>query len=366
MTTIEKLDPKEFEQVIYCRDSEAGLNAIIAIHDTTLGPGVGGIRMYPYPSEEMALNDVLRLAKGMTYKAAISGLAFGGAKSVIIGDPEKNKTEKLLKRFADFVNDLKGQYICAKDVGIHAADLRMLHSKTKYILGVGGAKNSSGDPSPATAFGVLQGIRAIAQKVLGRASLDGLSFAIQGVGAVGHYIAQDLQSEGARLSICDVDQRALECCLEKFNAHVVHPDKIYDVKCDFFVPCAMGAVLNSETIPRLKCRVVAGSANNQLATFNDGLALARRGIFYAPDYVINAGGLINIAEELGGYHREKAFDHVAKIYHAMINIIKRSEEEKEPPFMMADRIAREIVANKKKRINPELKRKSSGKQFLHI
>jgi len=350
MITIQKMNPKEFEHIVHCRDESVGLNAIIAIHDTTLGPGTGGTRMFPYKSEEEALNDALRLSKGMSYKAAISRLPFGGAKSVIIGDPDKDKTEALLLRFADFVNELKGQYVCAKDVGINSADLKVIASKTPHILGVEGTKNSSGDPSPATAFGILQAIRAISKEVLGRKSLDGLSFAIQGIGSVGYYLAQDLQAEGARLTIGDVDQRAIDRCLEKFNVDVVDANKIYDVKCDFFVPCAMGAVLNEETIPRLKCKVVAGAANNQLASVEHGYALSRRGIFYAPDYVINAGGLINIAEELGGYNREKAFDHIAKIYQTVIEIIRRSKEEKEEPFIMANHIAEELILTKKKRL----------------
>jgi leucine dehydrogenase len=358
MATIQTLNPTDFEQVIYCKDESVGLDAIIALHDTTLGPGTGGTRMYPYKTREQALQDVLRLSKGMTYKAAISHLNFGGAKSVIIGNPKEDKTEALLLRFADFVNDLKGKYICAKDVGINSADLRIIAKRTKHILGVEGREHSSGDPSPATAFGVLQAIRAIAKDIFKRSSLDGLRFAIQGVGSVGCYIAQDLQAEGGRLTVCDTDKRAVERCLALFNAEVVDPDKIYDIDCDIFIPCAMGAVLNSDTLKRLKCKVVAGAANNQLAAVKDGYELYKKGIFYAPDYVINAGGLINIAYEVTGYDRDKAFDHIVRIYQTTLDIIARSIEDKEPPFIVADRIAEEMIEQKKKRINRSMSPKT--------
>lgn len=349
MYTIQKLNQNDFEEIVYCRDEKVGLNAIIAIHDTTLGPGVGGTRFYPYQKEEDALSDVLRLSFGMTYKAAISRLPFGGGKSVIIGDPEKTKTEALLLRFGEYVDSLNGRYICAKDVGIHGADLRIIARKTKHILGVEGLKNSSGDPSVATAFGVVQAIRAIAKELLGRNSLEGLKFAVQGLGSVGHGIVEEIYREGAEITVTDVDREAIERTLEKCNVEVLNPEKIYDVKCDFFVPCAMGAVLNSDTIPRLRCKIVAGAANNQLANVEDGYALAKKGIFYAPDYVINAGGLINIAEELHGYNRDRAFEHVAQIYQTMVQIIHRSQKEDEPPFVIADRIAGEILAEAKKK-----------------
>lgn len=354
MVPIEEMSRSEFEDIIYCRDKKVGLNAIIAIHDTTLGPATGGTRMYPYENEKDALTDVMRLAKGMTYKAAISHLPFGGGKSVIIGDPGKEKTPALLKRFGEFVENLDGRYICAKDVGINSADLRTISTRTKHILGVEGTKNSSGDPSPATAFGLLYGIRAIAKEILGKISLEGLRFAIQGVGSVGYYIAKELYQERASLVICDIDQRAIDRCLKELKAEVVTPEKIYDVTCDFFSPCALGAILNPETIPRLKCKIVAGAANNQLASPEDGQRLAEKRIFYAPDYVINAGGLINIAEEQVGYDKKRAFDHVARIYQTMIKIIHRSQKSNIPPFIMADRIAEEIVIRKKKKKNLNL------------
>ncbi|MEK7790913.1 MAG: Glu/Leu/Phe/Val dehydrogenase dimerization domain-containing protein [Deltaproteobacteria bacterium] len=352
MYTIQTLNKNEFEEIVYCRDEKVGLNAIIAIHDTTLGPGTGGARMYFYQREEEALNDVLRLSFGMTYKAAISHLPFGGGKSVIIGDPERIKTEALLLRFGEYVESLKGRYICAKDVGINGADLRIIARKTNHILGVEGLKNSSGDPSPATAYGVVQAIRAISKEYLNRNSLEGLKFAVQGLGSVGHGIVEELYNEGAELTVCDVDREAIGETLKKCNVEGVDPQKIYDVKCDFFVPCAMGAVLNSDTIPRLQCKVVAGAANNQLANVRDGYDLAKRGIFYAPDYVINAGGLINIAEELPGYNRDRAFEHVAKIYQTMVEIIHRSRKEDEPPFVIADRIAQEILTEAKRSHKP--------------
>lgn len=349
MYTVQTINKNEFEEIIYCRDEKVGLNAIIAIHDTTLGPGTGGTRFYPYQKEEEALSDVLRLSFGMTYKAAISRLPFGGGKSVIIGDPEKIKTEALLLRFGEYVESLNGRYICAKDVGINAADLRIIAKKTKHILGVEGMKHSSGDPSPATAFGIVQAIRAIAKELLGRETLDGLKFAVQGLGSVGHGIVEEIYKEGAEVTVTDIDREAIERTLEKCNVEVLNPEKIYDVKCDFFVPCAMGAVLNADTIPRLRCKIVAGAANNQLANAEDGYDLAKKEIFYAPDYVINAGGLINIAEELHGYRHDRAFEHVARIYQTMVQIIQRSKREQIPPFVIADRMAQEILAEAKKR-----------------
>ncbi|MBI3016482.1 MAG: Glu/Leu/Phe/Val dehydrogenase [Deltaproteobacteria bacterium] len=348
MSSLEKLNQKDFEEVVFCNDESVDLKAIISVHNTVLGPGTGGVRFYDYQTEEDALNDVLRLSRGMTYKSAISRLPFGGGKSVIIGDPAKIKTEELLERFGDFVNTLKGRYICAKDVGVDSKDLRVVSRKTKHILGVEGTKNSSGNPSPATAFGVLQAIRALAKELLGRSHLDGLSFAIQGVGSVGYDLAQSLHAEGAKLTICDVSRDALNRCLDKMSPKVVSPEAIYDVKCDFFSPCAMGVVINSQTLPRLKCKIIAGAANNQLATAQDGYEIENKGIFYAPDYVINAGGIINIAEELLGYDKKRAYDHVAHIYQTMIEIIHRSKKEKKPPFVIADILAEEIIEKGRK------------------
>src|SRR3989338_1110210 len=349
MITIEKLNKDDFEQVVFCNDKTVGLKAIIAIHDTTLGPGTGGCRFYPYKTEEEALTDVLRLAKGMTYKSAISRIPFGGGKAVIIGDPHQLKNERLLERFGEFVNYVGGRYITAKDVGVDGHDLQVISRKTKHILGIEGAKNSSGDPSPATAFGIFHGIRAIAKEIFKKESLKGLHFAIQGVGYVGYHLALDLHKEGATITICDVDKEALHRCQEKLPVTVVDPSKIYDVPCDFFVPCAMGAILNRETIPRLKCRVVAGAANNQLATLQDGYDLISKNIFYAPDYALNAGGIINIAEELQGYDQKRAYDRISHIYETMIEIIRRSEKEKKPTFLIANQMAEEIIESAKKR-----------------
>ena len=348
MEDIEKLSKDDFEEVEFCNDKSVGLKAIIAIHNTVLGPGVGGVRFYPYQKEEEALNDVLRLSRGMTYKSAVSHLPFGGGKSVIIGDPNKIKTEELLERFGEFVNNLGGRYVCAKDVGVTSQDLKIISRKTKHILGIEGVKNSSGNPSPATAFGVLQAIRALAKELLGRSHLDGLSFAIQGMGSVGYDLAQSLHAEGAKLTICDISKEALDRCLEKFSPKVVSPKDIYDVKCDFFSPCAMGAVISSQTLPRLKCKIVAGAANNQLATPQDGYEIEKRNIFYAPDYVINAGGIINIAEELLGYDKKRAYDRIARIYQTMIEIIHRSAKEKKPPFIIADLLAEEMIEKARK------------------
>ncbi|MBI4041643.1 MAG: Glu/Leu/Phe/Val dehydrogenase [Deltaproteobacteria bacterium] len=350
MVEIETINRDQFEQIVYCSDPAVGLKSIIAIHDTTLGPATGGCRFFPYPSEEDALKDVLRLAKGMTYKSALSDVAFGGGKAVIIGDPQKIKTKALLQRFAQFVNTLNGHYITAKDVGISGEDLRVMSEVTQHILGIEGKADSSGDPSIATAFGMMRSFDALAKEILGKSSLKSLTFAIQGVGSVGHYLAENLGELGANVIITDIDQNNIRAVQHKIsNIQVVNPNDIYGIQCDFFVPCALGGILNQETIPRLKCGIVAGSANNQLATLQDGFRLSERSIFYAPDYVVNAGGIINIAEERLGYDRKRAFEHVGRIYNTVVEIIRRAKNAHKAPFLIADQMAEEILEQAKKK-----------------
>ncbi|OGQ16623.1 MAG: hypothetical protein A3B70_07740 [Deltaproteobacteria bacterium RIFCSPHIGHO2_02_FULL_40_11] len=351
MVDVEKLNPNDFEQVVYCNDPKVGLKSIIALHDTTLGPGTGGCRFYPYETEEEALTDVLRLSKGMTYKSAISRLKFGGGKAVIIGDPKKIKTPELLKRFAEFVNSLHGQYITAKDVGVNGADLRVMSEVTPHILGIEGKKGSSGDPSIATAYGIYRGIQAICQEIFQKDSLRGMTFAVQGAGSVAYYLLKHFDQEGVNIVLCDVNPSSIQKCQTVApNLKIVDPNEIYDVECDIFSPCAMGGILNQETLSRLKCKVVAGAANNQLATLKDGYDLHEKGIFYAPDYVINAGGIINIAYEQNGYDQKGAFEHVEGIYDTMVQIIRRSKSENIPPFLIADLIAEEILKEAKKKV----------------
>ncbi len=332
-----------YEQVVFCYNESAGLKAIIAIHDTTLGPALGGLRMWPYATEDEAIVDVLRLARGMTYKAAAAGLNLGGGKSVIIGDPRKDKSEALFRALGRFIQSLGGRYITAEDVGTTVEDMDYIHMETDFVTGVSAAFGSSGDPSPATAFGVWQGMKAAAKAALGTEKLSGLKVALQGVGHVGYYLARHLHDEGARLTVCDINDESTTRARVELGAGVVDADAIYDVDCDIFSPCALGAVINPTTVPRLKCKVVAGCANNQLLSPADGNALEERDILYAPDYVINAGGLINVADELEGYNRDRAYKKVAGIYGNIERVINRAKSEGIPTYRAADRLAEERI-----------------------
>ncbi|MGZ3696964.1 MAG: Leu/Phe/Val dehydrogenase [Bdellovibrionota bacterium] len=341
----EKIQADQYEQLVYCNDPRVGLKAIISMHSTVLGPAVGGCRMWNYRNEDEALNDVLRLSKGMTYKAAISGLNWGGGKAVIMGDAKTQKTPEMLARFGEMVDRLGGNYVTAKDVGIGADDLRVVKSKTSHVLGIEGEQGSSGDPSPATAWGVYHGMRACAKHTLGASSLKGVKIAMQGLGSVSYYLLEHLMADGAEVIACDIDQEVIDRATKKYGVETVAPEAIYDVPCDIFAPSALGAVIHGGTLARLKTKIIAGAANNQLATPADGFEVQRRGIAYAPDYAINAGGLINIYYERspGGYSRTKAFDHVAKIGPTITEILERAKVENLPTHVIADRIAEERV-----------------------
>lgn len=349
MRLFERFAGQGYEQVVFCHDESVGLKAIISIHDSTLGPGTGGCRMYPYASEDDAIEDVLRLSRGMTYKAAITGLKMGGAKAVIIGDPKKDKTPELLKRFGQFVESLNGRYITAKDVGIGGEDLKIIHQHTKHVLGIEGMPGSSGDPSVYTGWGVYNGIKAAAKHVYGSESLKGKRIAVQGLGKVSHYLISHLVKDGAQVVGADIDKAAAESAKAEFGIELGNPETILFEQCDILSPNALGGVINAKTIGALKCRIVAGGANNQLATEEDGYALMKRGIVYAPDYAINAGGLTNIYHEWGGYNAQRAWDHVAQIKETILNILDRSKLEATPPHIIADRIAEERVKNAKSR-----------------
>lgn len=343
----ERIQSEGFEQIVYCNDPSVGLKAIVSIHSTVLGAGTGGCRMWNYASEGDALTDVLRLSKGMTYKASIAGLDWGGGKSVIWADPKTQKTEALLERFGEFVERLGGHYITAKDVGIGAEDLRIIKRKTKHILGIDGEPNTSGDPSPATAWGIYHGMIACSKFAFKTPSLKGLKIALQGLGSVSYYLLEHLVKEGAEVIGCDVDAAAVDRAAKKYGIEIVSPESIYDVTCDIFSPSALGATINHKTLPRIQAKVIAGAANNQLATPEDGYEVLKRGMVYAPDYAINAGGLINIYYEdpiRGGYTKAKAFEHVSRIQKIISDILDRADAENVPTHLVADRIAEERVA----------------------
>ena len=345
-TVFEQISPDGFEQVVFCSDPKVGLKAIISMHSTVLGPATGGCRMWAYANEQEALTDVLRLSRGMTYKNSLAGLDWGGGKAVIIGDAKTQKNPAMLKRYGEFVEKLNGNYITAKDVGIGSEDLALVKSKTRHVLGIEGEANSSGDPSPATAWGVYHGMKASAQHAFKSSSLKGVRVALQGLGSVSYYLLEHLAAEGAQVVGCDIDAAVIDRAVKKYGIEIVQPEAIYDVSCDIFSPSALGAAINAQTLPRIKAKVIAGAANNQLATTEQGYEIMRRGMFYAPDYAINAGGVINIYHEghaQGGYNRERAFEHVAKIGPTIAKILERADAEKLPSHVVADRMAEERI-----------------------
>jgi len=300
------------EQVTFFQDEKTGLKAIVAIHSTALGPALGGCRVWPYENEAAALNDVLRLSRAMTYKNAAMGLALGGGKSVIIADSSVDKTPALFEAFGRAVERLGGRYITAQDVGTAPADMVAIRSQTQWVAGL---PDTSGDPSPATAFGVYSGLKAALRHAFGSDDLQGRKVAVQGLGAVGMSLAERLYADGAQLIVADIAQKRIDQAVNELGARAVTSDEIVGVECDVFAPCALGAVINDDTVGRLNARVVAGSANNQLAEPRHADALRARGIVYAPDFIINGGGVINVADELqpGGYNRERAYAMVGEI-----------------------------------------------------
>lgn len=344
MNIFESLEESDYEQVIYCSDKKSGLKAIIVIHDTTLGPALGGTRMWPYQTEEEALEDVLRLAKGMTYKNAAAGLNLGGGKAVIIGDPNVDKNEAMFRMFGQYVDSLGGRYITAEDVGTTEQDMDFINMETKYVAGTSGGK-SAGDPSPVTAYGIYQGVKATAEYTFKENSLKDKVIAVQGVGQVAYSLCKHLKEEGAELIVTDINQEAVNRAVVDFGATAVEPDEIYSVECDIFVPCALGAVINDDTLKQFKAKAIAGSANNQLKENKHGDKLHEMGIVYAPDFVINAGGVINVADEMVGYNQERAMKKVENIYDNLKRVFEISKEENIPTYMAADRMAEERIEN---------------------
>jgi leucine dehydrogenase len=333
----------EYEEVIFFHDPPSGLRAIVAIHSTTLGPALGGTRFYPFASDMDALHDVLRLARGMTYKAAAAGLDLGGGKAVVIGDPKRTKTEELLRAYGRFLDTLGGRYITAEDIGTSREDMDMIRRETRYVTGVATELGGSGDPSPVTAYGVYLGLRAAAEEAWQEHGLAGRTVAVQGVGKVGYHLVKLLVEEGARVIVADVDVDAVAHVVSDFGVDTAEPEKIHAVECDIFAPCAMGAVIRDDTIPDLKCEVVGGSANNQLERAEHGEALAAAGILYAPDYVINAGGLINVADELHGYDPDRAKARVEGVYRTLREIFQIARERHITTAAAADHFAMERI-----------------------
>ena len=333
------------EVVAYHHDPKSGLRAIIAVHNTRLGKALGGCRMWPYASEEEALTDVLRLSRGMTYKAALAGLPQGGGKSVIIGDPRRDKTPAMMRAMGRHVNLLGGRYVVAEDSGTSVADIRLMAQETPYVGGLADEKSAAagrtGDPSPATAYGTFVGIRSAVRAKLGRDDVKGLRVAIQGVGNVGYRLAKHLHEAGAKLWVTDLHAPAVERCVEEFCATAVAMDAIFDVDSDVFAPCALGAILDDRSIPRLRASIVAGAANNQLAEKRHDRILMERGVLYAPDYVINAGGIIDIYYEGPGYDEAKVKAHLDRIGTTLDALFARSAQEKRPTGEIADRMAEE-------------------------
>ncbi len=324
---LEEIPVSGYEKVIHVTNARVGLNAIICMHNTVLGPTLGGIRIHPYPTFAAALNDAMRLSAGMTYKSALSESGWGGGKSVIIADPKTQKTEELLMAFGQAVHRLGGQYICAEDVGCGPADVEVISRVTPYVVGLMHEK-SSGNPSPFTAWGTFRGIQSVLKKVYGSDCVEGKVVAIQGLGSVGASLAEYLFWAGAKLIVADIDSDKAFRIAKQFNAQVVSAEEILKVRCDVLSPCAMGGILNEKTIPYLQCGAIAGAANNQLLRTEDADAIMARGILYAPDFVVNAGGLINVTQELEstGYNPATSRNKVHQLYDQLMMIYEIAEQ----------------------------------------
>ena len=340
MDILQQMSTEGHEQVAMFSDPGSGLKAIIAIHDTTLGPACGGTRMWPYENEADALTDVLRLSQAMTYKSAAAGLHFGGGKAVIIGDPYTQKTEALMRAYGRFVDTLGGRYLTTTDVGTTGRDLENVRQETRYVTGLPVSLGGSGDTSIMTGLGLYMGVKACAEEVWGRDGLRGKTVAVQGFGKVASNLCEHLMEEDARIVVADVYEAAVDKA-RYMGFEVTSPDSILNMECDIFAPCALGGVLNPQTIPQLNCRVVAGGANNQLLSDSDGEELHRRGILYAPDYIVNAGGIINVEAEMGdaGYSPERAREKTERIHEIMSSVIGASRTEEISTAAAATRLA---------------------------
>ena len=343
MELFTKLKAESHEQLIFFREQVSGLRAILAIHDTTLGPAIGGVRMWRYTGEDEAIEDALRLSRAMTYKAAGAGLNFGGGQTVIMGDPKTEKNEPLFRALGRFIDSLGGRYIAAEGVGTTYNDMDYIRMETDYVVGIPSSRGGSGDPSPFCANGVIRGLEACRRFLTGSDDLEGLKVALQGVGRVGSILVERLSQSGALLTISDADADAVGLITSKLEVGVVPDQEIYDVECDVFCPCALGGIINDSTIDRLRCKVVAGAANNQLADERHGDDLHNRGILYAPDYIINAGGLINVAEEIYGYDEQRAMRKTEVIGDVLLKILEVARDQGIPTHKAADRFAEERI-----------------------
>ena len=346
---IEIMSNMNHEQLVFCNDKKTGLKAIIAIHDTTLGPALGGTRMWNYNSSNEAIIDVLRLSRGMTFKAAISGLSLGGGKAVIIGDSSKDKTEALMRKFGEYVNSLGGIYITAEDVGMNTSDMVLVKKETNFVTGLPIDMGGGGNPSPITAYGVYMGIKASSKYLWGTDNLYSKKVLVQGVGHVGENLVKHLTEEGANVIINDINKSNLKRVSDLYNCKIVESSKVYDLDVDIYSPCALGATINDETIELLKCDIVAGAANNQLKDEKKhSKMLQDKGILYAPDFLINAGGLINVYSEINGYDREKAISQTRKIFDTTLKLFHRSEKENITTHEAAYLLAQERINETKK------------------
>ena len=324
------------EQLVVCSDPSAGYRGIIAIHSTTLGPALGGTRFWKYATDEEAIVDALRLSRGMTYKNAVAGLNLGGGKAVIIGDNKTKSREMIFRAHGRFVESLGGRYVTAEDVGTSPADMDFVQMETEYVAGLAGR---SGDPSPVTAHGVFRTIEASARFRWGSDDLTGRTVSLQGCGHVGYYLAKELSDAGAKLVVTDIDAERVKRVVSEFGATAVKPDDIYGVKADIFAPCALGATINDKTIPQLKVEIVAGAANNQLAEPRHGDVLEEKGLLYAPDYVANAGGVINVYSELAGWDSSRSLRKADEIYDTILGVFEIAKQDGLPTYQAADRLA---------------------------
>jgi leucine dehydrogenase len=336
MNLFDQLSTMGHEQLVVCHDKSAGYRGIIAIHDTTLGPALGGTRFWNYDTDEEAITDALRLARGMTYKNAVAGLNLGGGKSVIIGNNRTTNREMLFRAHGRFVDSLGGRYVTAEDVGTSTGDMDFVHMETEFVAGLA---EQSGDPSPVTAHGVFRAIQASAFYCWGADSLEGKTIAVQGCGNVGHNLAKELHAAGARLIVTDIDPERVKRVVADTGARAVKSEEIYCQQADIFAPCALGAVINDETVPQLRVKIVAGAANNQLLEERHGDMLEAAGILYAPDYVANAGGVINVYSELAGWDRQRSLRKADEIYHTVLGVFEIAKQHGIPTYEAADRLA---------------------------